>query len=170
MEIRSRKIRMLPVMSRRRRARAKADRNSMKAGRSSCIHAGTQDARHRCAKGDPGAGSPVCPARARREGRTRRSSRARWPCARHRKGAKMERNRQAAGRARRTQPATARLAETVYERIKSDLFERRLMPGERFSQNEEARPLGVSRTPGREARFQLGQEGYIRVASKSGWK
>ncbi len=81
----------------------------------------------------------------------------------------MERNRQAAGRARRTQPATARLAETVYERIKSDLFEFRLMPGERFSENEVARRLGVSRTPVREALFQLGQEGYIRVASKSGW-
>ncbi len=81
----------------------------------------------------------------------------------------MERNRQAAGRARRTQPATARLAETVYERIKSDLFELRLMPGERFSENEVARRLGVSRTPVREALFQLGQEGYIRVASKSGW-
>ena len=81
----------------------------------------------------------------------------------------MERNRQAAGRVRRTQPATARLAETVYERIKSDLFEFRLMPGERFSENEVARRLGVSRTPVREALFQLGQEGYIRVASKSGW-
>ena len=43
------------------------------------------------------------------------------------------------------------------------------MPGERFSENEVARRLGVSRTPVREALFQLGQEGYIRVASKSGW-
>jgi DNA-binding GntR family transcriptional regulator len=81
----------------------------------------------------------------------------------------MERNKQPAGRVRRAPSATARLAETVYARIKSDLFEFRLMPGERFSENEVARRLGVSRTPVREALFQLGQEGYIQVASKSGW-
>lgn len=67
------------------------------------------------------------------------------------------------------QPPVQRLAESVYARMKADLFDFTLMPGERFSENEVAQRLGVSRTPVREALYRLGQEGYIRVASKSGW-
>ena len=66
-------------------------------------------------------------------------------------------------------PAPVRLAETVYASIKAELFEFRLMPGERFSENDMAQRLGVSRTPIREALYRLGQEGFIQVASKSGW-
>jgi len=62
-----------------------------------------------------------------------------------------------------------RLAHTVYNSVKDALFEFRLMPGERFSENEMATQLKVSRTPVREALFRLGQEGYIEVAAKSGW-
>ena len=62
-----------------------------------------------------------------------------------------------------------RRADTAYQQLKSDLFEFRLMPGQRFSENEVAARLGVSRTPVREALHRLGQEGYIQVASKSGW-
>jgi DNA-binding GntR family transcriptional regulator len=62
-----------------------------------------------------------------------------------------------------------RLAETVYGKVKEELFNFTLMPGERFSENEVAQRLGVSRTPVREALYRLGQEGYIRVATKSGW-
>lgn len=70
----------------------------------------------------------------------------------------------------RTMTSTGpRLAESVYARMKADLFDFTLMPGERFSENEVAQRLGVSRTPVREALYRLGQEGYIRVASKSGW-
>jgi DNA-binding GntR family transcriptional regulator len=65
--------------------------------------------------------------------------------------------------------APANLAGTVYAEIKSDLFDFRLAPGERFSENELADRLGVSRTPVREALYRLQSEGYIRVASKSGW-
>jgi DNA-binding GntR family transcriptional regulator len=65
--------------------------------------------------------------------------------------------------------AAANLAGSVYAAIKSDLFDFRLAPGERFSENELAARLGVSRTPVREALYRLQSEGYIQVASKSGW-
>ncbi len=61
------------------------------------------------------------------------------------------------------------LAEAVYRRLKSDIFEFRLMPGTRFSENEVARRARVSRTPVREALFRLQREGYLDVHAKSGW-
>jgi DNA-binding GntR family transcriptional regulator len=57
----------------------------------------------------------------------------------------------------------------VYEQIKSDIFDFRLMPGARFSENEIARRAKVSRTPVREALFRLEREGYLQVHAKSGW-
>src|SRR5471032_2711806 len=64
---------------------------------------------------------------------------------------------------------SSRLAESVYTQIKSDIFDFRIMPGQRFSENELAGRLGVSRTPVREALNRLGQEGLIYVEAKSGW-
>ena len=61
------------------------------------------------------------------------------------------------------------LAETVYRQLKSDIFEFRLLPGTRFSENEVARRARVSRTPVREALFRLQREGYLEVHAKSGW-
>jgi DNA-binding GntR family transcriptional regulator len=61
------------------------------------------------------------------------------------------------------------LAGSVYSTIKGDLSDFRLAPGQRFSENELAAQLGVSRTPVREALYRLRNEGYIEVASKSGW-
>lgn len=61
------------------------------------------------------------------------------------------------------------LADRAYAAIKEDLFEFRLLPGERFSENEVAARLGVSRTPVREALYRLEREGYLTVQSKSGW-
>ena len=61
------------------------------------------------------------------------------------------------------------LAEGVYAEIKEDILDFRLMPGQRFSENELAARIGVSRTPVREALYRLAHEGYIVVASKSGW-
>jgi DNA-binding GntR family transcriptional regulator len=61
------------------------------------------------------------------------------------------------------------LSESAYARLKNDIFDFRLMPGQRFTENEIALRLDVSRTPVREALYKLAQEGYIRVASKSGW-
>jgi DNA-binding GntR family transcriptional regulator len=61
------------------------------------------------------------------------------------------------------------LAESVYRALKSDIFEFRLMPGTRFSENEVAARARVSRTPVREALFRLEREGYVQVHAKSGW-
>ena len=55
------------------------------------------------------------------------------------------------------------------QRGRNDLYDFRLAPGQRFSENEIAAQLGVSRTPVREALYRLRDEGYIDVASKSGW-
>jgi DNA-binding GntR family transcriptional regulator len=71
--------------------------------------------------------------------------------------------------ARKTARPKDRLARAVYDSVKEALFEFRLMPGERFSENDLAGQLKVSRTPVREALYRLGQEGYIEVAAKSGW-
>jgi DNA-binding GntR family transcriptional regulator len=62
-----------------------------------------------------------------------------------------------------------RLADAVYGRVKSDIFEFRLMPGARFSENALAAQMKVSRTPVREALMRLAREGFVEVHSKSGW-
>jgi DNA-binding GntR family transcriptional regulator len=62
-----------------------------------------------------------------------------------------------------------KLAGSVYEQLKSDIFEFRLLPGTRFSENEIARRARVSRTTVREALFRLEREGYLEVHAKSGW-
>src|SRR4030095_5738474 len=61
------------------------------------------------------------------------------------------------------------LAGAVYERIKGDIFEFRLLPGERFTEGEVAQRVGVSRTPVREALYRLESEGYIQVFTRNGW-
>ncbi len=61
------------------------------------------------------------------------------------------------------------LAGAVYAQVRNDLYDFRLAPGQRFSENEVAARLGVSRTPVREALYRLRNEGYVEVASKSGW-
>ena len=63
----------------------------------------------------------------------------------------------------------ANLAQAVYEQLKSDIFEFRLIPGARFSENAIAQRIGVSRTPVREALYRLAQERYLEVHAKSGW-
>ncbi len=63
----------------------------------------------------------------------------------------------------------SKLAEKVHEQIKADIFEFRLLPGTRFSENEIAARARVSRTPVREALFRLQRAGYVEVHAKSGW-
>ena len=65
--------------------------------------------------------------------------------------------------------AQNKLAAAVYAQLKADIFDFRLMPGTRFSENQVARRARVSRTPVREALFRLEREGYLEVHSKSGW-
>ena len=62
------------------------------------------------------------------------------------------------------------LAQAAYERIKADIFEFLLPPGGRFSENEIAAGIGVSRTPVREALSRLAREGFLEVYAKSGWR
>ena len=63
----------------------------------------------------------------------------------------------------------SKLAGAIYEQLKSDIFEFRLLPGTRFSENEVAARVRASRTPVREALFRLEREGYVQVHAKSGW-
>jgi len=62
-----------------------------------------------------------------------------------------------------------RLADAVYGQVKADIFEFRLLPGARFSENELAARARVSRTPVREALLRLAREGFLEVHAKSGW-
>lgn len=61
------------------------------------------------------------------------------------------------------------LAQAAYEALKRDIFEFRLLPGQRFSETTIAKQLGMSRTPLREALHKLEREGYLNVSSHSGW-
>ncbi|MBC7942602.1 MAG: GntR family transcriptional regulator [Chitinophagaceae bacterium] len=63
----------------------------------------------------------------------------------------------------------ANLAEQVYVRLKADMHEFTLVPGDRLSEAEIGTRLGVSRTPVREALFRLRNEGFLAVEAKSGW-
>ena len=65
--------------------------------------------------------------------------------------------------------STKSLAIGVYERIKAEIFDFCLLPGDRFTENEVAARVGVSRTPVREALYRLEREGYIDVSSRNGW-
>ena len=62
------------------------------------------------------------------------------------------------------------LADRVYQQLKNDIFDFRLMPGDRFSESEVAERMAVSRTPVRQALFRLEREGYVDVWFRSGWQ
>lgn len=61
-------------------------------------------------------------------------------------------------------------AEAVYQQLKRDVAEFRLVPGDRFTENELCSRLGVSRTPVRQALYRLAQDGYVEVLFRSGWR
>ena len=61
-------------------------------------------------------------------------------------------------------------ADEVYEQLKRDGAEFKLVPGDRFTENELSERLGVSRTPIRQALFRLQQEGFVEVLFRSGWR
>ena len=63
------------------------------------------------------------------------------------------------------------VAQQVYDQLKDDLFEFRMAPGQRYSEQELANRLGVSRTPTRFALHVLAREGYlVRVDGHAGWQ
>lgn len=63
----------------------------------------------------------------------------------------------------------ARLSETIYQKLKQDIFDFQLLPGDRLVETDLAGSLGVSRTPLRQALYRLEQEGYLKVAFRNGW-
>ena len=65
---------------------------------------------------------------------------------------------------------SAGLATRVHERIKGEIFDFCLMPGDRFTESEVASRMQVSRTPVREALYRLESEGYLEVMFRSGWR
>ena len=62
------------------------------------------------------------------------------------------------------------LSQRVYQRLKAELFDFHLMPGDRFTESEVAGRMQVSRTPVREALYRLEREGYLDVMFRSGWR
>jgi DNA-binding GntR family transcriptional regulator len=62
------------------------------------------------------------------------------------------------------------LAHSVYEQLRSELFDFRLLPGDRFSEIEVAERTGASRTPVRQALYRLHSEGFLEVRPRSGWE
>lgn len=61
-------------------------------------------------------------------------------------------------------------AEDVYEVLKRDIANFKLVPGDRFTENSVTERLNVSRTPVRQALTRLQQEGYVEVMFRSGWR
>lgn len=63
------------------------------------------------------------------------------------------------------------LAQQTYARVKEDIFEFRMAPGQRYSEQELANRLGVSRTPLRFALHVLAREGYlVRLDGHACWQ
>ncbi|MCZ2496979.1 FCD domain-containing protein [Xylophilus sp. Kf1] len=60
--------------------------------------------------------------------------------------------------------------DAVYARIHQDIAHFRRVPGDRFTENEIATLLGVSRTPVRQALFRLRDEGFVELLFRSGWR
>jgi DNA-binding GntR family transcriptional regulator len=67
-------------------------------------------------------------------------------------------------------PAHRTPASEVYEQLKRDIADFRMVPGDRFSEHELCARLEVSRTPVRQALFRLQQEGLVEVMFRSGWR
>ncbi|MBX9960334.1 MAG: GntR family transcriptional regulator [Burkholderiaceae bacterium] len=69
-----------------------------------------------------------------------------------------------------SEPAHRSRAELVYAQLKQDVADFKLVPGDRFTENELSERLGVSRTPVREALLRLQQEGWVEVLFRNGWR
>ncbi len=62
------------------------------------------------------------------------------------------------------------LADSVYDQVKGELFEFKLLPGDRFTETEVAERTGASRTPVRQALYRLQREGFLDVNFRNGWE
>ncbi len=70
----------------------------------------------------------------------------------------------------KTAPTPPSRANEVYEQLKRDIADFRLVPGDRFSEHDICNRLAVSRTPVRQALYRLQQEGLVEVMFRSGWR
>ena len=59
------------------------------------------------------------------------------------------------------------VADKVYEKLKQDIADFRLIPGDRFTENEAGLRLKISRTPVRPCLYRLQQEGFVGVLFRS---
>lgn len=66
--------------------------------------------------------------------------------------------------------ARVSLADEAYLRLKQDLADFVLVPGDRFTENEICERLQVSRTPVRQALLRLQAEGHVEVLFRNGWR
>lgn len=66
-------------------------------------------------------------------------------------------------------PASS-LVDRVYHRVKTDLFDFQLLPGDRFTETEVGARVQASRTPVREALMRLEREGYLQMKPRAGWQ
>ncbi|MDD1963971.1 GntR family transcriptional regulator [Pseudomonas putida] len=71
---------------------------------------------------------------------------------------------------KKTRDRPDNMVEGIYRQLKDDIFEFRLMPGDRFSESEVAERVQASRTPVRQALYRLEREGYLLVHFRSGWQ
>lgn len=62
------------------------------------------------------------------------------------------------------------LADRIYQQVKQDIFDFRLLPGDRFTESEIAERVQASRTPVREALYRLQRDGYVEVLYRAGWQ
>jgi DNA-binding GntR family transcriptional regulator len=69
-----------------------------------------------------------------------------------------------------TQLRPQNLADSVYKQVKGELFEFKLLPGDRFTETEIADRTGASRTPVRQALYRLQREGFLDVNFRNGWE
>ena len=58
----------------------------------------------------------------------------------------------------------------MYEQLKRDVANFKLLPGDRFTETEISERLGVSRRPVRQALFRMQQKGFVEVLFRSGWR
>jgi DNA-binding GntR family transcriptional regulator len=86
-------------------------------------------------------------------------------------GERATRSKEQAGQLTMPQPTRPQnLADAVYDQVKAELFEFRLLPGDRFTEAEIAERTGVSRTPVRQALQRLQRAGFLDVNIRNGWE
>lgn len=67
-------------------------------------------------------------------------------------------------------PVRAKRSQAAYQALRDDIFAFRLLPGDRFTENDVAERLGISRTPVREALHRLQGDGLVRGYYRNGWE